>query len=760
MNATPNDAPASTRTVPSFCRNCTAYCPILVTVEGGRATKVVGDREAPAYQGYTCPKGRDLPAQHNHPDRLLTCMARRDDGSYAPLASGALLDEVTERLQALVSRYGPRSVAVYYGTGVVTNPAGVSMARAWMSALGTDLLFSANTIDKPASNISVAMHGSWHAGAQSFESSDTWLIVGANPVIAKSNGVPMNNPGQRLKEAVERGMKMIVIDPRRTETARRAHVHLQSRPGEDATLLAGLIRIIINEGLCDAAFIEENAEGLEALAAAVAPYTPEYVAGKVDVPVAQLLEAARTFGQARRGGVICSTGASFSTRSNLVFYLGLCLNTLCGRWAREGDTAPNPNVLLPPFVPRAQPYAPYSVFGKGRLHANGPRESAAGMPTAALARDILLGGDDGIKALICLGGNPALSWPDQAMTEAALKALDLFVVLDTQMTASAHLAHYVVAAPLSLETSGSTSRVEALKYAGVTRGFTIPWAQYTDKVVDPPPGSDLVEDASFFFRLAQRMGLQLSWTNSAGYRSHVESPTVIVPFDMAREPSNEELVELTCANSRVPLDEVKQHPHGHVFDNVAVKVAARDPSCTALLQLGDPMMMAELAQVLHGVPVAAPAKATHLLISRRMNDVMNSVGHHLAGPSDVEVLTPAYLHSTELARLGLAAGDTVQVRSAHGEITARLSVDNSLRADVISVVHGFGGLLRAGPAYVPVSSCSVSRLIGMDELDPITVLPRMSAIPVSIEKPAAPVAELATAGGVNAVAEHVAATTR
>ena len=747
MQPTTNFAPDAKRTVPSFCRNCTAYCPILVTVEGGRAVKVVGDREAPAYEGYTCPKGRDLPAQHNHPDRLLTCVARRDDGRYAPIASETLLNNVAQRVEALVSRYGPRSVAVYYGTGAVTNPAGSAMARAWTSALGTDLLFSANTIDKPAANTSVAMHGSWHAGAQSFETSDTWLVVGANPVIAKSNGVPMNNPGQRLKEAVERGMKLIVIDPRRTETARRAHVHLQARPGEDATLLAGLIRIIITEGLHDVAFIEANAEGFSALVAAVAPYTPEYVAEKADVPVAQLLEAGRTFGRARRGGVICATGASFSTHSNLVYYLGLCLNTLCGRWARENDTAPNPNVLLPAFVPRAQPYAPYPVFGKGRLHANGRRESAAGMPTAALAQDILLGGDDGIKALICLGGNPVLSWPDQAMTEQALKGLDLFVVLDTQMTASARLAHYVVAVPLSLETAGSTSRVEALKYVGISRGFTIPWAQYTDKIVDPPPDSDLVEDAAFFFRLAQRMGLQLSWTNSAGWRNHVESPAGTVPFDMAREPSNEELIELTCANSRIPLDEVKKYPHGHVFEDVTVKVAARDPDCTARLQLGDPMMMAELGDVLRGPPAAAPDNWTHLLISRRVNNVMNSVGHQVASKSAADLLTPAFLHSTEIARLGGAPGDVIQVRSAHGEITARLNVDDSLRADVISVVHGYGGLLGAGPSEPPVPGCSVTRLVGMDELDAITALPRMSAIPISIQQGAKPAAPPATAAG-------------
>jgi anaerobic selenocysteine-containing dehydrogenase len=722
------------RTVPSFCRNCTAYCPILVTIENGRAVKVIGDPHAPAYGGYTCPKGRDLPDQHNHPQRLLHGMSRQADGSFAPVASPALLDEVARRVQEIVARHGPRSVAVYYGTGNVTNPAGSAMARAWTGALGTDLIFSAMAIDKPAANISIALHGNWHAGAQSFETSDTWLLVGANPVIAKSNGAPMNNPGQRLKDAVERGMKLIVIDPRRTETARRAHVHLQARPGEDPALLAGIIHIILAEKLHDPRFIEENAEGLETLAAAVAPYTPERVAERAGVPVEQLLEAARAFGRARRGGVVCSTGTSFATHSNLTFYLGLCLNTLCGRWAREGEDAPYPNVLLPAFQPRAQPLAPYAVFGKGRLRAHGLRESAAGMPTAALADEILLGGSEGIKALICLGGNPVLSWPDQAKTEAALKSLELLVVLDTSMTATAQLADHVVAVPLSLETAGSTSRVEALKYVGVSRGFSIPWAQYTPKVVEPPPGADLLEDASFFFRLAQRMGLQLTWTNAAGYRAHVESEPQTVRFDMAREPSNEDLVELTCARSRIPLDEVRKHPHGHVFEQAATKVAPREPGCTARLQLADPMMMRELEHVLEQAPPAGAEGRTHLLVSRRLNKVMNSVGHHLSDPANTEGYTPAFVNSADAASLGLTAGELVTLRSPHGEICAQLQIDEALRSGVVSVVHGFGGRLADDDAPTPRRGRSVSRLIAMDEMDPISGIPRMSAIAVSIER--------------------------
>jgi anaerobic selenocysteine-containing dehydrogenase len=297
--------------------------------------------------------------------------------------------------------------------------------------------------------------------------------------------------------------------------------------------------------------------------------------------------------------------------------------------------------------------------------------------------------------------------------------------MDAQMTATAQLADYAFGVPLSLETAGSTSRVEALKYIGATRGFTIPWAQYTPAIVPPPAGSELVEDAAFFFRLAQRMDLQLALTNVNGYRGHVESPPTTVRLDMAQEPSNEALIEIACAHSRVPLDEVRKFPHGHVFDEVALTVAPRDPACTAMLQLADPMMMADLGDVLRARRETLE-KGALLMVPRRINRVMNSVGHALPGAS--EPYTPAHMHPEDIAVRGLAAGQRVTVRSQHGELTAALHIDDTLRPGVVSVVHGFGGRLDdAGH-----TGCSVTRLTAMDEVDPISGLPRLGAIAVTV----------------------------
>ena len=720
----------------SFCRNCLACCPIVVTVDDGRAVKVVGDPESALYDGYTCPKGRALPEQHNDPMRLLHCLKQTEDGRFAPIESHQAVSEIADKLKAIIERDGPRAVAVYSGTGVVSHPTGRSMSGAFLNAIKSPMMFSAATIDKPAAHTSTAMHGNWVAGAQPFEESDTLLLIGANPVIAKSNGAPFNNPGKRLKDAVNRGMKLIVIDPRRTETARRAHIHLQAWPGEDPVILAAMINVIIGEKLYDAEFVQRHAQGFEALARAVKPYTPEFAAGRSGVEADQIREAARTFGRARKGGAICSTGPSFSTRSNLSFYLALCLNTLCGRWGREGDIAAFPNALLPAFTPKAQAYPPYPPVGETAMRVRGLKQNASGMPTAALSDEILMDGPGQVKALFCVGGNPMLAWPDQARTEAALRKLELLVVFDYHMTATADLAHYVIASPLSLEVPAATNFVEALKYTGVARGFEQAWAQYAPKVVDPPDGSDLMDDREFFFGMAQQLGLQLEWINNYGYGPHVEASQDRFTLDMSRVPSVDELLELSCRRSRIPLDLVKKYPHGHVFEEVSLPIEPADAECKAKLELGDARMMGELGEVLAEgeESVLQRHSADHLLVCRRANNFMNSVGQSMPILTRDRRHNPVFMNPAAMARMSLNSGDKVAIRSSIGEVRAIVEADETIKSGVIAMTHGFGVQSIADKEGPEGNGSSVTQLVSLDEADPMTGIPRMSAIPVSVTK--------------------------
>ena len=168
---------------------------------------------------------------------------------------------------------------------------------------------------------------------------------------------------------------------------------------------------------------------------------------------------------------------------------------------------------------------PYQAWGYGeKLRARGLRNTAAGLPTAALPDEILLEGEGRVRALFCLGGNPMLAFPDQRRTEAALRRLDLLVTFDPELSATARLAHYVIAPRLTLETPGMTQAAELLKYFGASSGFGPPYAQYAPAVLSPPAGSDLIEEWEFFYELARRLGLPLQLVGFYGWGRHVESP--------------------------------------------------------------------------------------------------------------------------------------------------------------------------------------------------------------------------------------------
>ncbi|MGH7338478.1 MAG: molybdopterin-containing oxidoreductase family protein, partial [Myxococcota bacterium] len=300
---------------------------MLVDLEDGRPVAVRGDKSNPIYQGYFCVKGQQLIEAQRHPERLLHSQKRGPDGAFAPIASARAFDEIAQKLGQIRERHGPRAIALYSGTFSTANPANGAVATAWMKALGSRMAFNSNTIDQPGKALAQALHGMWLAPFQDFASSHVALLIGVNPLVAMSGGIPQGNPGRFLSDALARGLQLIAIDPRRTETARRAALHLQPRPGWDAAIVAALLRVILREELHDAAFCAENVSGLAALRAAVEPFAPEWVAERADLPAAQIIEAARVFARAGRGVATAGTGPNMSGNGTLLEYLLLCLNT-------------------------------------------------------------------------------------------------------------------------------------------------------------------------------------------------------------------------------------------------------------------------------------------------------------------------------------------------------------------------------------------------------------------------------------------------
>ncbi len=713
----------------SFCRVCHAFCGVEVDIEDNRLLAVRGDTENALSEGYTCIKGRNMPDQHHHPDRIRTALKRTPDGGFEPIASEQAMDEIAAKLREIIDRDGPRAVATYNGTYAFLYGGLLTVARAWHKGLGSPSMYTSASIDQPGKGVAAMRHGVWGGGDERLEQADVLVMVGTNPLASMFGGPRFspNNPWKRLHDAKKRGMKLIVIDPRRTEAAKRADIHLQVKPGEDPTLLAGMIRVIFEEGLYDGDFCAAHVDGFEDLRETVREFTPDYVEERSGVPAQHMIEAARLFASVQRAGATSGTGTSMSPRSNLTEQLVLTLNSICGRYLREGESVPNPGTLTPSRPRYAQAVGGGEVPQLGersRIKGLGAYMPGGDMPTTVLADEILTPGEGQVRALITLGGNPVVAWPDQLKTIEALKSLDLNVTVDIKMSASAKLCDYVFGAKLGLERPDVGLLGDGW--------HPMPFQQYAPALLDPE--GDLIEEWELFWGLAQRLGFDIELAGGA------------MPMD--RKPTGDEFLDLICAGSRVPLDEVRKHPSGAVFP-ADVKVEARQAESADRLHVGHPEVLAELRDV-RGEEVTghggydAEEHFTHRLISRRTREVYSSSARDLPGIKEAGVTTNfAYMNPLDLAELDIVPGDVIEITSDRASILGVVAATEDVASGVVSMSHAWGD----APEHdhlVRTNGAPTNRLVNLDRhWEPHTGMAWQSAIPVNVR----PAPEPVPAGG-------------
>jgi anaerobic selenocysteine-containing dehydrogenase len=669
-----------------------------------------------------------------HPDRLLHSQKRRPDGTFEPIAIEQAMDEIADRLRNILDEGGPRSVAAYNGTFFLSSSTHGVVFESLMHAIGSPMSFTPNTIDKPGKGIARALMGNWMAGPTSFADPEVVLMIGVNPLVSFS-GVPNGDPAW-MNTTLKNGCNLIVVDPRVTETAKRATLHLQTRPGSDIALVAGLIRIILDEGRYDRDFVAENVDGLDALERAVEPFTVERVAALADVSAESVLTTARMFGDTRRGFVIAGTGPNFAGHGTLLEYLCLALDTICGHWLREGERIPVTPVLLPAREFKAQAKPPSPARIEPMMHGRGLQSTPAGAPTAALPEEILLQGKGRVRALISSAGSPINAWPDQQLAVRAMQHLDLFVQIDPWMSPSAKLAHYVIAPTMSLETPGTTHLLEY--YSGHVAGYgmTETYAAYTDAIVAPPEGSDVIEEWEFFYGIAQRLGLQLELAETFGLVSlaSAAASSARKPVDMTVKPTSEQLIELMCVDSNVPLDVVRAAELGVRYPDEPVYVQPKDPGWPHRFDLGNAEMMDELVELatLDRVDDEHDDYPLRLLPRRDKGMYNSSVNDGLTRRGSTH--NPLYMNPADAAARGLADGDLVEIESPWGRILSVVAGDDGLRGGVVSMVHAFGDLepARDRASYIARGSNTSLLLDGDDRGDAFSGQPRMGNIPVEV----------------------------
>lgn len=519
---------------------------------------VRGDKDHPITSGYICSKANLAPDMHHGPTRLLHPMKRQADGTFKAVPLEAALDEIAQGLSTILERDGPDAIALFRGTANGLNSTASHISLALLASIGSTQNYSTMTIDQSAKWVTNGRLGAWGAGRQHMDQSEVLMMFGSNPLVSLLGGlnnfVPLN-PVKRIKDAKARGMQLVIVDPRRTETARYADVFLQPYPGEDPTLAAGMLRMVFAEGWHDADFCARYVNGIEALRTAVEPFTVDYVSRRAGVPAEDFRAAVELFARDSRTGAAASgTGPSMAPRSNLADHLIECLNVVCGRYPRAGEPIPNPGAMSAPTPMRAEVIAPARSWEQGTKSRTRNTGTVYGERMSGLLADEILTPSKGqIRALISAGANPASALPDQRKAVAALSSLELLVAVEPFMSTTARLAHYILPPKLLYERADipPTGFYERTLYAR-------PFVQFTPALIAPPAGSEVVDDSYIYWSLARRLGKTLKINGQA--------------LDMLAPPTTEDLLALQLQGSAVPFEDIRRHPGGRLCPEITGRV--------------------------------------------------------------------------------------------------------------------------------------------------------------------------------------------
>jgi len=426
-----------------ICPICEAGCSLVVETEGRRVLSCRGNANDVFSTGHVCPKGVALPQLDADPERLRTPLIKRD-GRHVPATWDEAMAVINERLGGIRTRHGNDAVAVYLGNPSAHNIGLGTGFGVLARALGSRNIFSAGSVDQlPKQLASTLLFGNDMAIAvPDIERCDLLLMLGANPIVSNGSLWMIPDIRGKLHALRGRGGALVVVDPRRTETARLADAHLSIRPGTDAWLLAALINELREAGRAPSAPLADRARGLAALWTALAPVTLTEAATHTGIAAEAIRQLAERLRAARHPAVYGRVGTTLQRFGTLTSFLIDALNIQLDALDRPGGAMFPEQPFASPRQPRAGlPYARY------RSRVSGYPELLGQMPAACLAEEMEVEGPGQIRALLTLAGNPVVSNPDSSRLARAIAGLDFVVSVDIYLNETTRLADVVLPGP-------------------------------------------------------------------------------------------------------------------------------------------------------------------------------------------------------------------------------------------------------------------------------------------------------------------------
>lgn len=679
---------SGTRVVKSLCNLCTLCCGLDVTVEDGRITKINGMPEHPYNK--ICTRAAALIEWVYSPERITDPMKRIGD-KWERISWEQALDEIADKLTELREQYGAKTLLTHFGVPHIATQLARAVGR-FCSAFGTPNYTSGGSLCFIARPVSYGLTFNHQGLALLPSMKDTRCIViwGRNPT--ESHHMLLNAIDARITD----GAKLIVIDPRRTELAKKANIHVMIRPGTDCALALGIMNAIISEGLYDKDFVENWTVGFDKLAEHVKEWTPEKVEEVTWVPADTVREIARTYATTKPSTILQGISIDHSTNGGQTIRAIGILVAITGQFDVAGGST-----FFPPVV-QQRVRLPGRVNIKEAVGKDFPlftklTSESQSNPAINVMRT---GKPYPIKAVVVQASNPALTWPNSSKVKEAFQSLELFVVIDLFMTETAKLAHYFLPTATFLE--GQLLKDQA--------PLNLPRIIFDQKAIEPIGNS--WDEVKIWSELGRRMGYEelFPWRTNQEFCDFLLEGTDFTTGQLSHHPAG---LEHGPKGERRYLKAGKfGTPSGKVeIYSETMAQAGVDPLPTFHEPAGSPLSAPEIAKEYPLIAITGPRSRffTHTQLHNipMMRNMMpeNFIGIH---PSTAE-------------NLGIADGDMVKVESPRGRIQLRAKVTADIHPSVVSISHAF-------------AEANVNLLSDHEELDPLNGYPGFKQILVKVTK--------------------------
>ncbi|TDD46068.1 molybdopterin oxidoreductase family protein [Kribbella antibiotica] len=685
------------------CNLCEAICGVLVTVEGGRVTDVRGDESDPLSRGHICPKAVALRDLQEDPDRLTTPVRRTADG-WQEIGWDAAYKLIVSKLTAIQREHGRNSVGVYLGNPNVHSLGALTHMPTMVRQLRTRNKFSATSIDQlPQMLSSYLLYGhQLMIAVPDIDRTSYLLMLGANPLA--SNGSMMTAPGfgRRIKEVRKRGGKVVVIDPRRTETANVADEHHFVRPGTDAAFLLALIHQVIVDGHARPA---SYVDGLAAVEAAVEEWTPERASRLTGIDAEAIRRIAAEYATAGRAAIYGRVGVSTQQFGVLCQWAIQVLNIITGNLDRPGGT-----MFARPAVD--------TLRGLGRGHIGvwssrirGLPEFGGELPVSVMAEEILTPGDGQIRAMVTIAGNPVLSTPDGRKLDEAFESLDFMVAVDPYINETTRHADVILppAPPLEREHYDVVFHQLAVRNT----------ARWNDAVLAKP------SSARHDWEIFRDLGIALV------RRTRLSRKRIATEAQLRLPPRRIVDAGLRIGPYKLSLRRLRKSPGGIDLGPLQPALPKALFHKNKRINLDQPMILADLPRL---DALQATADGELLLIGRRHLRSNNSWMHNSARLVKGKPRHHLLMHPTDLADRSLTTGQLVTITSAAGSLAVEVASSNDMMPGVVSLPHGYGHQrpgVQLGVAS-QLTGVSLNDLTDNQLTDPIAGTAAVNGVPVTV----------------------------